>query len=365
MKGLYVNMKQNRVNMVLQHLEHMGLSQVLITDPMAIFYLTGRMITPLERFYALYLSQRGNHKIFINQLELVPEDLGVEKVRFSDTDPYLDLVYSSIDHREKLGVDKNMAARFLLPLMDRKAAAGFVNASIALDRARAVKDDLEQQLMRKSSAINDEAFLALKPYIRAGVSEVELAEQLKAIYKSLGADGLSFDPLVAFGANAACGHHWPDGTRLKAGDCVLVDAGCTYQGYCSDMTRTWFYKDVTPRQAQVYNVVLQANTQAEKAVMPGVILNKLDGIARGIITDAGFGPNFTHRLGHFIGLEDHDFGDVSSAATDPALPGNIFSIEPGVYLDNELGVRVEDLVLVTDSGCEILNHISKELEVLD
>ena len=105
-------MRQSRVDRVLAALKEMGLSQMLITDPLAIFYLTGRLIQPLERFYGLYLNQNGGHKIFINQLETVPEDLGVEKVRYTDTDPYLDMVAAAIDRREPLGVDKNMAARF-------------------------------------------------------------------------------------------------------------------------------------------------------------------------------------------------------------------------------------------------------------
>lgn len=293
-------MKQNRVEAVLKNMESLNLSQILITDPLAIFYLTGRMIKPFERFYALYLNQNGNHKIFINQLETVPEDLGVEKVRFTDSDSYMDLVIKTTDHTEPLVIDKNI-----------------------------------------------------------------LAEQLKKIYRDLGADGLSFEPLFAFGSNAASGHHWPDDTRLKPGDCILFDIGCTWEGYCSDMTRTFFYKNVTQHQQEVYHTVLKANEEAEKAVAPGIPLSSLDQIARGIITDKGYGSAFTHRLGHFIGLEDHEFGDVSSASADRAVPGNIFSIEPGVYLENDMGVRVEDLVLVTDHGHEILNHFSKELTVID
>ncbi len=357
-------MKQNRVDAVLSNLDQMDLSQTLITDPLSIFYLTGRLIKPLERFYALYLNANGGHKIFINQLETVPEDLGVEKVRFTDTDPYLDLVYSAIDHTKPLGVDKNMAARFLLPLMDRQAAMGYRNASLAVDKARSRKDEQECELMRKASQINDQAMLAFKKLIHEGVTEREVAEQTKQIYLDLGAEGFSFEPLVAFGASAASGHHYPDDTKLQKGDCVLFDVGCMYQGYCSDMTRTFFYQEVSPKQREVYELVLKANQTAEQAVRPGILLKELDGIARSLITEAGYGPNFTHRLGHFIGLETHDFGDVSSAAADCAEPGNIFSIEPGVYLEGEFGVRIEDLILVTETGCEVLNHVSKELEIL-
>ena len=357
-------MKQNRVEAVLKQMGNMGLSQMLLTDPMAIYYLTGLKIQPLERFYGLYLNRNGGHRIFINLLESVPEDLGVEKVRYSDTDPILDLVTATVNSREPLGMDKTMTARFLLPLLHAKAAADFVDASAAVDQARAVKDPQERELMRRASRINDEALTALEGLVQEGVSELELAESLKNIYRDLGSDGLSFPPLVAFGANAASGHHWPDETRLKPGDCVLVDAGCTYGGYCSDMTRTFFYQSVTERQRQVYDLVRRANEQAEAAVRPGVPLRELDGIARSLITEGGFGPNFTHRLGHFIGLEDHEAGDVSAASPDAAMPGNVFSIEPGIYLEGEMGVRIEDLVLVTEDGCEILNHMSKELEIL-
>lgn len=357
-------MKENRLRAVLQNLEQMGLSQALITDPLSILYLTGRLIKPLERFYALYVSQSDHHKIFINQLETVPEDLGVEKVRFTDSDPYLDLVYQAVDHSQPLGVDKNMAARFLLPLMDRQCAPGYVNASLAVDKARSIKDAQEQALMRKASQINDEAVKAFRTLVREGITERQVAEQTKGIYLDLGAEDFSFEPLIAFGASAASGHHYPDGTQLKPGDCVLFDVGCVYEGYCSDMTRTYFYREVSPKQEAVYDLVLQANQAAEAAIRPGVPLRDLDRIARDIISQGGYGPNFTHRLGHFIGLETHDFGDVSSAAEDMAAPGNIFSIEPGIYLPGEMGVRIEDLALVTEDGVEILNHLPKALEVL-
>lgn len=357
-------MKENRLRAVLQNLDQMGLSQALITDPLSILYLTGRLIKPLERFYALYVSQSGHHKIFINQLETVPEDLGVEKIRFTDSDPYLDLVYQAVDHSQPLGVDKNMAARFLLPLMDRQCAPGYVNASLAVDKARSVKDAQEQALMRKASQINDEAVKAFRTLVREGITERQVAEQTKGIYLDLGAEDFSFEPLIAFGASAASGHHYPDDTQLKPGDCVLFDVGCVYEGYCSDMTRTYFYREVSPKQEAVYDLVLQANQAAEAAIRPGVPLRDLDRIARDIISQGGYGPNFTHRLGHFIGLETHDFGDVSSAAEDVAAPGNIFSIEPGIYLPGEMGVRIEDLALVTEDGVEILNHLPKALEVL-
>ena len=169
---------------------------------------------------------------------------------------------------------------------------------------------------------------------------------------------------MAFGANAADPHHAPDGTVLKEGDCVLFDVGCRKDGYCSDMTRTFFWRSASEHHRQVYETVRRAQETAEAGVRPGVRLCDIDAMARDVIAAAGYGPNFTHRLGHFIGLETHEYGDVSPADCRMTESGMIFSIEPGIYLKDDIGVRIEDLVLVTEEGCERLNRYSKELEVL-
>ena len=151
---------------------------------------------------------------------------------------------------------------------------------------------------------------------------------------------------------------------LKEGDCVLFDMGCVKDRYCSDMTRTWFGAQPTEKQAAVHDLVRRANEAAEALIKPGVKLCDLDAAARDLITKAGYGEYFNHRLGHFIGQTDHEKGDVSAANTDTVKPGMIFSIEPGVYLPGKFGVRVEDLVIVTETGCEVLNHVDKHWSVV-
>ena len=358
-------MNEARANRILAVLKEQGVNQMLITDPMSICYLTGISMAPIERFYALLLKADGHHYYFLNHLFNVPGDVGVEKIWYSDTDPVPEIVAAHLDKNAVLGVDKDLKARFLLPLMEMKAAAGFVNGSLAVDITRGVKDTEEQEKMRISSAINDKAMAKFKDLIHEGISEKEVADQMLQIYLDLGADGYSFEPLVAFGANAADPHHSPDDTVVKPGDCVLFDVGCIKDGYCSDMTRTFYYKEVSEQHKLVYHTVRQANEAAIVKIKPGVPLCELDKTARNLIADAGYGPYFTHRLGHFIGLGEHEFGDVSSVNTDKAEPGMIFSIEPGIYLTGDTGVRVEDLVLVTEDGCEVLNHASKELRVVD
>ncbi len=357
-------MNQKRIHRVLDALAGLDVSQMLITDPMSIYYLTGEYVEPYERFYALYLDAEGRTVFFLNRLFPVREDLPIQEVWLSDTDSVTDALCRVIDPERKLGVDKDIRARFLLPLMERNAAAGFMNASSAVDRTRAVKDSEEQAKMRRASAINDAAMAQFKALIHEGVTEREVAAQIPGIYHRLGADGLSFPSIVSFGKNAADPHHSPDGTVLKEGDCVLFDVGCIADGYCSDMTRTFFFRTVSPQHRAVYELVRRANEEAEKKIQPGVKLQDLDKTARDIISEAGYGEAFNHRLGHFIGLTDHEYGDVSSAFDWNVKPGMIFSIEPGVYLKGDMGVRIEDLNLVTEDGCETLNHYPKELEVI-
>lgn len=359
-------MNAERLQKILAKMEEKNLPQMIVCDPMAINYLTGRMIDPGERLYVLYLNASGGHRIFINNLFTVPEDLGVEKVRFSDTDDYLGLLADCLVSGQAVGVDKNFPSRFLLPVMERSGAGPFTVSSICVDEVRACKDEEEKAIMRTASQINDKAMARFRQLIRPGVSELEIANQMLDIYRELGAEAYSFSPLVAFGANAAKGHHLPDNTVLQEGDCVLFDVGCVYKGYCSDMTRTFFYKKVpSEKHRQVYELVKRAGDAAKAILKPGVPLCQVDAAARDVIEAAGYGPNFTHRLGHFIGQECHEYGDVSSANQNVTQVGNVFSIEPGVYLEGEMGVRIEDLVLITEDGCEILNSYDRELTIVE
>ena len=203
-------------------------------------------------------------------------------------------------------MDKILEAKFLLPMLKMGIAEDYINGSVAVDHTRAVKDAQEIALMKKSSKINDQAMALFKKLPHEGCTEKELADQTLAIYQSLGAEAFSFEPIVAFGKNAADPHHMPDNTVLKEGDAVLFDAGCRYQNYCSDMTRTFFYKKEPDEiQKKIYNLVRRANEAAEEYVRPGVRLCDIDAKARDIITAGGYGADFTHRLGHFIGIQDH------------------------------------------------------------
>lgn len=364
-EGQAVIMNEQRVAKVLHKMEEEGLNQILVTDPASIFYLTGHYEDPWERFWALYLNRNGNHKLVSNRLFTLPEVNGIDILWYADGESGVRKLLPFLEKEQSLGVDGCTQARFLLELMEADAASGYVDASEVMKQVRACKDEQEQQKMEEASRINDSAMARFKELIHAGMTELDMADRMLDIYKELGADDYSFAPLVGFGGNAANGHHSPDKTVLKEGDCVLFDVGCKKDGFCSDMTRTFFFGSVDEESEKVYNTVLEAQLAAEAAIRPGVPLREIDKAARDVITAAGYGPYFTHRLGHFIGYEVHEAGDVSAVSDIIAKPGMIFSIEPGIYLPGKVGVRIEDLVLVTEDGVKVLNHYPKELQIVE
>ncbi len=335
-------------------------TQLLICDPWAIYYLTGFYAEMYERFSGLLLAPNVRPVIFMNALNDIGTYENADVVIYTDTDDVTEVIASKLNPNLPLGIDATMRCAFLLPLQERHAAPSFFLGSEAVDRARSIKDENERELMRISSRINDEVMICAASLVHEGVTELEIADQLLDLYRSRGCQGFSFNPIVSFGAHAADPHHEPDQTPLKSGEVVLFDIGGRYQGYCSDMTRTFFWGDVDSESQRIYDIVRRANEAAEALIRPGARFCDLDRAARELITDAGYGPYFTHRLGHSIGLQDHEPGDVSSVNEAILEPGMTFSIEPGIYLPGHTGVRIEDLTLVTETGVEILNTYTHE-----
>ena len=355
-------MYQARISRVAAEMKAAGMRQLLVSDPMAIYYLTGIRNNPMERFWALLIREDGSRVLFSNKLFNIPT-VDYEVVTLDDTDDVAENVCRYLVSG-LTGVDKELRARFLLPIMAKKPDITCAVGSDCVDDVRARKDEEERRRMRRSSEINDICMKELIAYIHEGCTEKELADFLCERYAAHGCEGLAFDPGISFGANAADPHHGPDGTVLKEGDCIVIDVGCKKDDYCSDMTRTFFWKKADPKHAAIYNTVREANEMAEAKIRPGVRFCELDATARDHIAETGYGEYFTHRLGHFIGMDDHEKGDVSQTNGKPVMADQCFSIEPGVYLPGEFGCRVEDVVMATEDGVEVLNHVSKELTIL-
>ncbi len=353
-----------RINRVLEKMNEKGIDQLLVSDPLSIRFLTGIMVNPGERLYALLLRTSGKHTLFLNYLYYV-SNTGFEEVWFSDMDDQIGVLMEHIDTKSTLGIDKTWPARFLIPLQERCPEMKTIWGSDCVDGVRAVKNEEEIAIMKQASVINDKVMERVADFIKEGMTEKEVADFIDAEYLKEGASGVSFDTIVCFGANAADQHHTPSETRtLKAGECVLIDMGCIWNGYCSDMTRTFYCKSVDDEQAAIHDLVRTAVEKAEAVIKPGVRFCDIDAQARDLIDEAGYSEYWRIRLGHFIGQEDHEYGDVSPINKNVAEPGMIFSIEPGIYLEEKYGVRVEDLVLVTEDGHELLNAVDKKYRIV-
>ncbi len=229
---------------------------------------------------------------------------------------------------------------------------------------RGVKEDWELDLMRKAQAITDKAFAEVVTRIKAGMTELELqAELIYCLYKN-GATGLAFDPIVVSGPNTSLPHGVACERVIQEGDFVTMDFGASYMGYCSDMTRTVAVGFVTDEMKKIYDTVLEAQLAGLAISKAGVPGKDIDGAARKVIGDAGYGPYFGHGYGHSVGLEIHEGPSPSAGNADGMPAGSIASAEPGIYLPGKFGVRIEDVVIFREDGCENITSSPKNLIII-
>jgi Xaa-Pro aminopeptidase len=241
-----------------------------------------------------------------------------------------------------------------------------VPSSGLVEKLRAVKDADEIATMRRGGALSDEIFAALARERFTGRTERELAWWIERSFREAGAAGVSFEPVVAAGANAASPHAVPGDTPIQAGVLVVIDAGCVLDGYCSDCTRTFAVGEVAERLLELHALCLEAQLAGLAAVAPGVTGPDADAASRTIIEGAGLGEFYGHGMGHGVGLQIHEAPTLRPESTDVLEPGNVVSVEPGIYLpDESAGMRIEDLVLVTEQGAERLTQFAKELLTVD
>lgn len=358
-------MNKMRLNRILEEMNKRKVPQLLITDPASIFYLTGKWIMPGERLLALYLNVNGGHKLVINRLFPQKEDLGVELVWYDDVEDGAEIISRLTERDKVIGVDKMWPARFLLRLQELNGASGYVNGSSIVDGVRLIKDEEEQKLMRAAARANDQIMAKLVEQANKGYTETELNEIACKLYEESGHSKTIYKPITAYGKGCADPHHVTDNTKGKQGDCVLFDIGGNLNGYCSDMTRTVFLGEASEKAREIYDIVREAQVRGIAAAKPGNRMCDVDHACRSYIEEKGYGPYFTHRTGHSIGIEPHEAGDVSAVNHELIRPGQFFSVEPGIYLREEgIGVRIEDLVLITKDGCEVLTHYTKELKII-
>ncbi len=234
----------------------------------------------------------------------------------------------------------------------------------ALFEMRAIKSADELQLIKNAQEITDKTFEYILPRIHIGRTEREVMLDMEFFMRGLGADGVSFDFIVVSGKNSSLPHGVPTDKKIEKGDFVTMDFGALYKGYCSDMTRTVAVGSVSEEQQKVYDTVLKAQTTASGAIKAGNVCGDMDKIARDIIYNAGYEGCFGHALGHSLGIDVHESPALSPNNKTVLKSGNIVTVEPGIYIENKFGVRIEDMVYVTDDGCINLTKSDKRLIIL-
>ena len=347
---------------------------LLLVTPSADYgYLLGYVAPVLERLTCLVIPADGRPALVVPRLEepLARNELGplaeaVDLVPWAETDdPYRRVadVFGS-GRARRVAVQDQMWARFVLRLRETLGEAELVLASPILGTLRRRKDPEEIARLRAAGEAADAAMLSITRERLIGRVESEVHRRVSALLVEAGHDRADF-AIVASGPNSASPHHAPGGREITAGDAIVLEIGGTRDGYCSDTTRTAFAGQPPDVFLELYRALAAAQQAAFDAVRPGVPAREIDRAARSVIEDAGFGDRFIHRTGHGIGLETHEEPYIVESNDEPIQPGDAFSIEPGIYIEDRWGARIEDIAVCTESGGERLNRSSRELYIVE
>lgn len=265
-------------------------------------------------------------------------------------------------HGKKIGVDYSVTVASVYEKL--KSEFEVFDAASLINEAVSVKDEKQLALVKKACEIAENAFLSVVGRIKRGVSENELAGELEYAFRKFGAEGVSFDTIVAFGENSAVPHHATGNEKLKDDSVVLMDFGCRYGGYCSDMTRTLFFGEPNEKFLGCYSAVRNAHELAYSRIRAGMSCREADKIARDYLEGKGLAKYFTHSLGHGIGTLIHEYPTLSPRSDAKLAEGNVFSIEPGIYFDGEFGIRIENTVALAGGRPRSFMKSGLELTVI-
>lgn len=361
-----MNDKWNKLHSAM---EQSGIDVMLITDPKHVYYLTGFACDPHERFLGIVVPQQGKPTMIVPALDgdkAAAVSVVKQIATHTDTDNPYDILKQHLPQQAtRFAIEKgHMSVQRYEALTSATAAKSFVDAGPLLQAMRAIKSEEEVVRMKEAVRLVEAVLLEGVSRVKVGMSEIEVVAELEYLMKKLGSDGPSFSTMVLAGENAALPHGVPGSRTIKEGELLLFDMGVYANGYASDITRTFAVGEVNDTCKEIYNTVLAANMAAIEAVKPGVTFGSLDRTARKVIADKGYGDYFTHRLGHGLGIDLHEYPSVHERNEDVLEPGMMFTIEPGIYVPKVAGVRIEDDVIVTTDGVEVLTSYPKELTII-
>ncbi len=362
----------NRLSLFTSWLQENDISAAFITSTENVFHLSGFYSDPHERLLCLAVFPAADPILICPKMEVADvRNTGWlhEIIGYTDIENPWEMIHSSINkkniHINSLAIEKEhmnieryeqIQSFFLKPTL--------ISAEEKLRQLRMIKDEQELTIIREACKLADFAIEVGTNEIKEGKTEMDVLAAIEYELKRKGINEMSFPTMVLTGKNAASPHGTPGTTKIQKGDLVLFDLGVVYKGYCSDITRTVAYYDINEKQEEIYETVLQAQLAALEASKPGALCSEIDKIARQYITDKGYGQYFPHRLGHGLGISVHEYPSLTETNTLPIQTGMVYTIEPGIYVPEVAGVRIEDDVYITETGYETLTKYPKTLQII-
>lgn len=343
---------------VMEAMKEMKLDAILLTHPVNIQYVSG-----FTGEGVLFLSNERRAVItdfrYLISAERECESFEVIDAKGKPYEKLIDLLSKDIS---SIGFESDtMTVADYHKWQKANNHVKWISTEGIVGKIRSIKTKIEIDRIKKAVDIGDESFHRILKVIKPAMTEKQIALQLEFIMRELGADGISFNPIVASGIHASMPHAIPTEKPIEKNDFLILDFGCKVNGYCSDMTRTIVIGRASEEQRKYYHLVLKAGQTALQGIRPGLQGREVDAMARNVIEEAGCGHMFGHGLGHSVGLEIHEKPCFSTRDENIILPGMVITVEPGIYDEKFGGVRIEDLIVVTENGCDNLTHSSKEL----
>ncbi len=357
--AIEINLQAIRLHSVREKLTEWGVNSILVESAANRFWLSGFSGSAGWLLVSEDKAILGTDSRYWVQVSSQSPDFELMKFE-GDPEKYMaDLVSQAADG--PIGLESQHLSMKQFKQLKSYVEAEWIQLDGALESLRKIKSNEEIKTIKLAAALTDKAMAGVNELAEPGISERELAWQLEKTMREAGASGLAFPVIVASGPNAARPHHEPGDRRLAAGDSIIVDMGAKFDNYCSDLTRSFFLGDQPSSQfSEIYETVLNAQENALNNMKSGLSGAEIDSLSRTIIEDAGYGAEFGHGLGHGVGIDIHESPNLSPRAPNVGLPAcSVVTVEPGIYIDNWGGVRIEDLVMLTEDGIEILSQCQK------
>lgn len=367
-----MNIYESRLSTIRGKMKERNIDGLILFPSSNQYYVTGFRTFPGERLLLTIIPAEGE-AFFISPMlyesQVKKESWIKDIITWGDNDKPYEILTREMESRGlckgRFAVDDNLYAVQLLSIIKALPQIEFIPLGDLLGSLRISKSQEEIEKIRMASRIVDEVVEEVRKNARPGMTEIEIAALMEFEMRKRGSEGPSFETIVGSGPNSALPHYNAGERKVGIGEFIVLDFGATYNGYCSDTTRTLCMGEPTDKMKEVYNIVKEAQEIGVRTVRPGIKAREVDEAVRKHISDRGYGKYFTHRTGHGLGIEIHEEPYISGISESILKPGMVFSIEPGIYIEGEFGVRIEDIVVVTENGCERLNNYTRELTVIN